>query len=829
MKTIRHPKFGLCLLTALSLSALPVFALTPGEQANDFYARGAAAEKRGDIKVARNCYQLALRVDPNHRETLLKLGEHAKKKADEHVARGIAAEGKGDPATANVEYVLALDAFPSHVDAGKRIAELKKKMGSNFRAGKEVVTREKLRKIVIPQIDFMNVPLEAAAHSLWLRSIELDTEEPYQERAGTPIVIRGAPGAAGATDLASIRINALRLRDVPIEQVLQTICDQTKTEYRIGEDGVISITKAEETVAQSTPPPVNPVKPVTPTPVAAPPPSAKPAPASTSAPLVWKSKDGKTVEGEFVGLDGEAVVIKRDGKEFTILFTRLDPASVEQARGLATMKSDVLLHYDFTDVRGATVKDRSGNGRDGTLVGFANTEAGGGADPFLVNGSDTGILVFDGVDDTVVTPLMTSDLATGTGFTIEAVVGHRKTSGIWSSIVATDAPNVATGDIVQLGKMARVGDPECPESAIFSRISGLSLPIFKSKKPTSLGDGGLHHVALTYTPEDRGIRIYFDHRIQGQWTNLNGNIPGGGRIVIGSSGWNKAEGWFGPISEVRISKRALSPGQFLSYPKPPDVPAPKPAHRYSFSGDANDSIGMAHGKVVDAGTPTARFVDGQLDLSANKAEPSTSIREDAYVDLPNGIISKFKGRFTLDLWCSMTRWDGSITACTFGRTSVPEDVSGGAGAQAVSALHLILKASNSNDLESIFHIKQDALAANDGRTVINAGFDVSQTGVERHYTYVADVSDTLLGPHGSQHLYLDGYRIGSAALPEGVSDRLEDINNWLGRSQRSQQTFVGRYNEFRIYDRALTPHEVRASHVAGPDAVIPPAASGAPE
>lgn len=362
--------------------------------------------------------------------------------------------------------------------------------------------------------------------------------------------------------------------------------------------------------------------------------SSRVAAATASGSLAWKSKDGKSVQGEYVGLDGEAVVIKRDGREFTIPFTRLDSASVAQARSLASIRADVLLHYVFSDVRGTTVKDRSGNGRDGTLAGFGNSEAVEVADPFLTAQIETSSLVFDGVDDTVVTPLMTSDLATGTGFTIEAVVGHRKPSGTWSTIVATDAPNVATGEIVQLGKTAKGGDWNCPESAIFSRISGLSMPVVKSKKPTSLGNGGLHHVALTYTPEDRGVRLYFDHLLHGQWVQLNGTIPGGGRILIGSNGWNKAEGWVGPISEVRISKRALVPGQFLSYPKPPDMPAPKPVHRYSFNGDANDSVGTAHGNVVDAGSQTARFVNGQLDLSANRGELSHAIREDAYLDCP---------------------------------------------------------------------------------------------------------------------------------------------------------------------------------------------------
>src|SRR5262245_44735321 len=63
-------------------------------------------------------------------------------------------------------------------------------------------------------------------------------------------------------------------------------------------------------------------------------------------------------------------------------------------------------------------------------------------------------------------------------------------------------------------------------------------------------------------------------------------------------------------------------------------------HRYTFNGNANDSIGTAHGTVVDAGAPTAVFtLSGQLDLSGNTGQGSNGITNDAYVDLPNGIIN----------------------------------------------------------------------------------------------------------------------------------------------------------------------------------------------
>lgn len=539
-------------------------------------------------------------------------------------------------------------------------------------------------------------------------------------------------------------------------------------------------------------------------------------PATPSSPPLWKSKDGKSVRGEFVGLDGEAVVIKRDGKEVTLPFNRLDAASVAQARDSAAVRADVLLHYDFSDGAGTSVKDRSGKGRDGTLVGFAKTDADSGANGSASGWAKDGSLIFDGIDDSVVTPLLMSDLVSGPGFTLEAVVGHRNPSGNWSSIVSTDALSVATGAIVQFGKIAKGGDWYCPESAVFARVNGLSMPVGKAKKPTSLGDGGLHHVAMTYDSSAGVIRIYYDHQLHGAWHDLTGSILTGSRVLVGNNGWAQGGGWFGPISEVRISRRPLAPGQFLAYPKPPDMPVPKPAHRYSFNGDANDSIGTAHGHVVDAGSPTARFSEGQLDLSANRGEPSRAIKEDAYVDLPNGLIGKLKGRFTLELWCTMTRWDGWITACSFGRSAAGENISTDPAVPPYGAINLILKGTG-NNLENYITLL-DPSAPEDGQSRIDSGFDLPRTGTERHYTLAVDISDTRQGPNGSQFLYVDGYLVGSATLPPGFVQKLEDLNNWLGRAQRPTQVFGGKYNEFRVHDRPLTAAEVLSSHIAGPDA-----------
>jgi hypothetical protein len=45
-------------------------------------------------------------------------------------------------------------------------------------------------------------------------------------------------------------------------------------------------------------------------------------------------------------------------------------------------------------------------------------------------------------------------------------------------------------------------------------------------------------------------------------------------------------------------------------------------------------------------------------------------------------------------------------------------------------------------------------------------------------------------------------------------------NNWLGRAQFNDPFFNGQFEEFRIWDGAMTPAQVAASFTAGPNADV---------
>jgi hypothetical protein len=243
------------------------------------------------------------------------------------------------------------------------------------------------------------------------------------------------------------------------------------------------------------------------------------------------------------------------------------------------------------------------------------------------------------------------------------------------------------------------------------------------------------------------------------------------------------------------------------------------AHRYSFSSNANDSIGTAHGTVVDVGAPTAVFANGELDLSANAGEGSNVIAEDAYVDLPNGLITQVansgtSGAFSFELWATVT------TTRTWQRYI---DIGTSAGGEDTSP---------TGDMSPYIYITPNSGRFGNGiatevHAITNANTEVGQGGplptdVQQHIVGTYNQNDTSAGPNGTYKLYRNGTLIGTGAMPTDLDlNDFTNDNNWLGRSQWNDPIFTGRYNEFRIYDDVLAANNVAANTLLGPDAVNP--------
>ena len=94
----------------------------------------------------------------------------------------------------------------------------------------------------------------------------------------------------------------------------------------------------------------------------------------------------------------------------------------------------------------------------------------------------------------------------------------------------------------------------------------------------------------------------------------------------------------------------------------------------------------------------------------------------------------------------------------------------------------------------------------------------TQLGEEFHFAAVYD-SDGGVGGGPVMRVYRNGELIAAQAVSIALGN-LNDVNNWLGRSNYTADANTqGSYNEFRIYDYALTTNQILGSYLNGPQTI----------
>jgi hypothetical protein len=346
-----------------------------------------------------------------------------------------------------------------------------------------------------------------------------------------------------------------------------------------------------------------------------------------------------------------------------------------------------------------------------------------------------------------------------------------------------------------------------------------------------------HH--LVYTYDGTTTRIYADGALNGTLAaaiNTGAGQPitiAAERVASGAlAGWGGSRGSLS-VGKLRIHSGVLTVSQVAnnyntekaSFVFGPTPLAAKPTHRYSFNNTAAaDAVGAT---VADTGTTpsaaalvqgaagTAAFTGTKLHLNGG---PSATA---AYVDLPNGLLSQLTanggatgpGQITLEGWLQVTGNQTWQRYFDFGDGSAGEITGPGGDAQGVS----------------YFALMQNGGARDWARLdLVNNGFGGGpSSGTTRDFG-----NENGNAPYGMTHyaatwnestgeiiVYENGLEV-TRTITDKKFNHVDDVNVWLGRSNwTGDANLQGDYDEFRVYNRVLSPAEVANNYIAGADAV----------
>lgn len=219
-------------------------------------------------------------------------------------------------------------------------------------------------------------------------------------------------------------------------------------------------------------------------------------------------------------------------------------------------------------------------------------------------------------------------------------------------------------------------------------------------------------------------------------------------------------------------------------------------HRYSFDGEgatAADSVGEADGVIVN----TTLAGDGTLVLAGGET--------DQFVDLPDGTISALGSSATIEVWLNWTGAGGPWQRIfDFGSSEQNPGVQGGG----VTYLFVTPANTINTHLRAAFtNAAPPAERPIDGPTALP--FDEE--------THVALVIDDAAN---AMQLYLNGTSVGTVDLLDTTLGGLNDVNNWIGRSQFvADEELQATLEEVRIYSVARSAEQILAEFEAGPDAL----------
>lgn len=314
---------------------------------------------------------------------------------------------------------------------------------------------------------------------------------------------------------------------------------------------------------------------------------------------------------------------------------------------------------------------------------------------------------------------------------------------------------------------------------------------------------------------------------------------------LGRSHWSGDRNTHAAYNEVRVYDHAMTPAEVtasFNSGANPSFPLYDIAHRWSFGNAAgNATPGTTIPDLIGNATATVRgngasFSGTALTLPGTTDGNQTPAAISAYVDLPNGIISS-KTSITLELWATQVAARNWQRLVDIGRTNLTGNAAAqGAGAAPGEILPTATAApGGTTSSDNLMLAINRGNTANQQRLVgrlneageLQADSNITLASGTRHHfaiTYT-DGAGSSGSAGGQLAWYLNGTLAATRDLPFKLS-AVEDVNNWLGRSQYSGDSCGNIiYDEVRIHRRALSQNEILNSISIGPNPNFPPPAT----
>lgn len=245
-----------------------------------------------------------------------------------------------------------------------------------------------------------------------------------------------------------------------------------------------------------------------------------------------------------------------------------------------------------------------------------------------------------------------------------------------------------------------------------------------------------------------------------------------------------------------------------------------PRHRWSFNEAAGtgtnglalaDSVGGQNAFVRTNGSVNATMTGTQVSL------PGGASATAPYIDLPNGIVSTRSGDATWEGWVTINGVQSWSRLIDFGSSLANggNELLAPGGAGNGDEYILVSAMIGGTTTQNRFEFRESGLS-----TTADPGVPYNP-GTEFHIAVVHDMDGSSVGTPQLRY-YRNGALVSTIDHGKLLST-VKDNNNWLGRSNwTADANLQGSYNEFRVYDGAMTAEDIAASIAAGPNAPLTP-------